>query len=161
RQIEEHLRQSQKMEAIGTLAGGVAHDFNNLLMVINGYNSLLFDSLTTDGKMRGDVGQIQKATGRAPSLSPRPLGVDPKQTIQPSVLKLNQVITGMEKLLHRLIGEDILISTQLAPDLGAVLADVGQMEQVILNLAVNARDAMPEGGQLAFETRNVEIGDAI
>jgi PAS domain S-box-containing protein len=161
RQIEEHLRQSQKMEAIGTLAGGVAHDFNNLLMVINGYSSLLSDSLTAEGKLRGHVDQIQKAAERATSLTRQLLAFSRKQTIQPSALKLNQVITGMEKLLHRLIGENISISTQLAPDLGTVLADAGQMEQVILNLAVNARDAMPEGGQLTFETRNVEIGDAI
>lgn len=157
RQIEEHLRQSQKMEAIGTLAGGVAHDFNNLLMVINGYSSILSDSLAAEVKLRGHVDQIQKAAERAISLTRQLLAFSRKQTIQPSALKLNQVISGMEKLLHRLIGENILISTQLAPDLGTVLADAGQMEQVILNLAVNARDAMPEGGQLTFETRNVEF----
>jgi len=161
RQMEEHLRQSQKMEAIGTLAGGVAHDFNNLLMVINGYSSLLSDSLATEGKLRGQVDQIQKATERAMSLTRQLLAFSRKQTIQPSTIKLNQVITGMEKLLHRLIGEDVLISTELAPDLGTVLADAGQMEQVILNLAVNARDAMPEGGQLTFETRNTEMGDEV
>ena len=161
RQIEEHLRQSQKMEAIGTLAGGVAHDFNNLLMVINGYSSLLSDSLASEGKLRGQVDQIQKAAERAMSLTRQLLAFSRKQTIQPSTLKLNQVITGMEKLLHRLIGEDILIATQLAQDLGTVLADAGQIEQVILNLAVNARDAMPEGGQLTFETRNIEMEDAV
>jgi len=161
REIEEHLRQSQKMEAIGTLAGGVAHDFNNLLTVINGYSSILADSLANEPKLRSHLDQIQKAAERAMSLTRQLLAFSRKQTIQPSVLQLNQVIAGMEKLLHRLIGEDILISTQLAPNLGTVLADAGQMEQVILNLAVNARDAMPGGGQLTFETRNVEIGDSI
>ncbi len=161
RLIEAHLRQSQKMEAIGTLAGGVAHDFNNLLTVINGYSSILSDSLINDAKLRGHVDQIQKAAERAMSLTRQLLAFSRKQTIQPSVLKLNLVISGMEKLLHRLIGEDILISAQLADDLGTVLADAGQMEQVILNLAVNARDAMPQGGQLTFETRNVELGDGI
>lgn len=161
RQIEEHLRQSQKMEAIGTLAGGVAHDFNNLLTVISGYGSILADSLANEPKLRSHLDQIQKAAERAMSLTRQLLAFSRKQTIQPTPLKLNQVIAGMEKLLHRLIGEDVLISAQLAPDLGTVLADAGQMEQVILNLAVNARDAMPDGGQLTFETRNVEIGDAI
>ena len=161
RAIEEHLRQSQKMEAIGTLAGGVAHDFNNLLTVINGYSSILAESLTNEPKLRGHLDQIQKAAERAMALTRQLLAFSRKQTIQPAPLKLNQVIAGMEKLLHRLIGEDILVSTQLASDLGTVLADAGQMEQVILNLAVNARDAMPDGGQLTFETRNVEIGDAI
>ena len=161
KQIEQHLRQSQKMEAIGTLAGGVAHDFNNLLMVISGYSSVLSDSLANDAKLRGHIDQIQKASERATSLTRQLLAFSRKQTIQPSPLKLNQIISGMEKLLHRLIGEHIIISTQLAPDLGTVLADAGQMEQVILNLAINARDAMPEGGQLTFETRNVEFGDSI
>ena len=161
KQVEEHLRQSQKMEAIGTLAGGVAHDFNNLLMVISGYGSVLSDALVHDAKLRGHVDQIQKASERATSLTRQLLAFSRKQTIQPSAMKLNQIITGMEKLLHRLIGEHILISAQLAQDLGTVLADVGQMEQVILNLAINARDAMPEGGQLTFETRNVEFGDSI
>ncbi len=161
RRMEDRLRQSQKMEAIGTLAGGVAHDFNNLLTVINGYSSILADSLDNEPKLRGHLDQIQKAAERAMSLTRQLLAFSRKQTIQPTPLKLNQVVAGMEKLLHRLIGEDVLISAQLASDLGTVLADAGQMEQVILNLAVNARDAMPNGGQLTFETRNVEIGDAI
>jgi len=159
--MEERLRQSQKMEAIGTLAGGVAHDFNNLLMVISGYSSVLAEALTTDAKLRGHVDQILKAGERAASLTRQLLAFSRKQTIQATPLSMNQIITGIEKLLHRLIGEDIRVVTRLAPDLGTVMADAGQMEQVILNLAVNARDAMPKGGELIFETRNVELGDSI
>jgi len=161
RHLEERLRQSQKMEAIGTLAGGVAHDFNNLLMVINGYSSVLFEALTADYKLRGYADQIFKAGERAASLTRQLLAFSRKQTIQAGKLNLNQVIAGMEKLLQRLIGENVRISASLAPDLGPVYADAGQLEQVIINLAVNARDAMPEGGRLTFETRNVEFGDAI
>jgi PAS domain S-box-containing protein len=161
RQMEERLRQSQKMEAIGTLAGGVAHDFNNLLMVMNGYSSLLAEALATEPTLRSHVDQILNAGERAASLTRQLLAFSRKQTIKPAHLNLNHVITGVEKLLHRLIGEDLKISVHLTPDLGAILADPGQMEQVILNLAVNARDAMPDGGQLTFETRNVELGDSI
>ena len=159
--MEERLRQSQKMEAIGTLAGGVAHDFNNLLMVISGYSSVLAEALSAEPKLRGHVDQILKAGERAASLTRQLLAFSRKQTIQPVALNLNQIITGIEKLLHRLIGEDVKIVTHLSADLGTVLADAGQMEQVILNLAVNSRDAMPNGGQLIFETRNVELGDLI
>jgi PAS domain S-box-containing protein len=158
--MEERLQQSQKMEAIGTLAGGVAHDFNNLLMVINGYSAVLSEALSNDPKLRNCADQILKAGDRAASLTKQLLAFSRKQTIQPTVLNLNQVISGVEKLLHRLIGENIVISTQLEPGLGAVLADSGQLEQVILNLAVNARDAMPDGGRLIFETRNLEMTDA-
>ena len=161
RHLEERLRQSQKMEAIGTLAGGVAHDFNNLLMVINGYSSVLFEALAADHKLRGHADQIFKAGERAASLTRQLLAFSRKQTIQSGKLNLNQVIAGIEKLLQRLIGENIRISASLAPDLGSVYADAGQLEQVIINLAVNARDAMPQGGRLTFETRNVEFGDAI
>jgi PAS domain S-box-containing protein len=161
RHLEERLRQSQKMEAIGTLAGGVAHDFNNLLMVINGYSSVLFEALSADHKLRTYADQIFKAGERAASLTRQLLAFSRKQTIQTGSLNLNQVIHGTEKLLQRLIGENIRISTSLAADLGPVCADAGQLEQVIINLAVNARDAMPDGGRLSFETRNVEFGDAI
>jgi PAS domain S-box-containing protein len=160
-QMEERLRQAQKMEAIGTLAGGVAHDFNNLLMVINGYSSVLSEALDSDPKLRHCADQIQQAGERAASLTRQLLAFSRKQTIQPTALNLNQVIHGMEKLLHRLIGEHIAIATKLAPDLGTVLADAGQMEQVILNLAVNSRDAMPDGGCLTFETANVELGGSL
>ena len=161
RHLEERLRQSQKMEAIGTLAGGVAHDFNNLLMVINGYSSVLFEALSSDHKLRGYADQIFKAGERAASLTRQLLAFSRKQTIQAGKLNVNQIIIGMEKLLQRLIGEHIRITTSLAADLGPVCADAGQLEQVIINLAVNARDAMPDGGALHFETRNVDFGDAI
>ena len=161
RRMEERLRQSQKMEAIGTLAGGVAHDFNNLLMVISGYSSVLAEALRADAKLSSHVQQILKAGERAASLTRQLLAFSRKQTIQPAPLQLNHIITGIERLLHRLIGEDIKIVARLEQDLGVVMADAGQMEQVILNLAVNARDAMPKGGELIFETRNVELGDSI
>jgi PAS domain S-box-containing protein len=157
RVMEERLRQSQKMEAIGTLAGGVAHDFNNILMVISGYGSVLMDALAGDPKQRAHVEQIQKAGERAAALTRQLLAFSRKQAIQPVPLNLNSVVNGIEKLLHRLIGENISIVTQLAADLGFALADAGQIEQVILNLAVNARDAMPDGGKLSIETRNTDF----
>jgi len=157
RGIEERLRQSQKMEAIGTLAGGVAHDFNNILMVISGYSSVLAEALQANAKLSGHVEQIRKAGERAASLTRQLLAFSRKETIQPAQLNVNDVVTNIEKLLHRLIGEHITISTHLAVDLGTVLADAGQLEQIILNLAVNARDAMPNGGKLAIETRNTVL----
>jgi len=157
RAMEERLRQSQKMEAIGTLAGGVAHDFNNLLMVIAGYGAVLNEALVGEPKLRGHVEQIQKASDRAAALTRQLLAFSRKQTIQPLPLNLNSAVSGVEKLLRRLIGENIAIATHLGPDLGAVKADAGQIEQVILNLAVNARDAMPDGGKLILETRHTEI----
>ena len=159
REIEERLRQSQKMEAIGTLAGGVAHDFNNILMVISGYSSVLSEALQAEPKLRSHVEQIQKSGERAASLTRQLLAFSRKQTVQPTQLNLNEVVSGIEKLLHRLIGEDIEISTNLEPNLGSVMADAGQMEQVILNLAVNARDAMPEGGKLTIATRQSKVGN--
>jgi len=157
RAMEERLRQSQKMEAIGTLAGGVAHDFNNILMVISGYSQVLIDSLAKEPKLRSHVEQMQRAGERAASLTRQLLAFSRKQTTQPEPLNLNGVVTGMEKMLLRLIGENIAVTTRLAPDLGTVNADAGQFEQVILNLAVNARDAMPQGGQLTLETKNVDF----
>jgi PAS domain S-box-containing protein len=157
REIEDRLRQSQKMEAIGTLAGGVAHDFNNILMVISGYSSLLSEALRSDPKLRGHVEQIQKSGERAAALTRQLLAFSRKQTVQPTNLNLNEVVAGIENLLHRLIGENISISTQLDPRPGAIKADSGQLEQVILNLAVNARDAMPEGGKLSIETRRTKM----
>jgi two-component system cell cycle sensor histidine kinase/response regulator CckA len=160
RALEERLRQSQKMEAIGTLAGGVAHDFNNILMVISGYSSVLGDALASDPKLRGHVEQIQKAGERAASLTRQLLAFSRKQAIQPAPLNLNGVVGGIEKLLRRLISENITISTHLSAELGMILADAGQIEQVILNLAVNARDAMPQGGRFTLETRNAEFADS-
>ncbi|HYL84812.1 MAG TPA: ATP-binding protein [Candidatus Angelobacter sp.] len=160
RLMEERLRQSQKMEAIGTLAGGVAHDFNNILMVISGYGSVLNEALASDPKLRAHVEQIQKAAERAASLTRQLLAFSRKQAIQPTPLNLNSVVTSIEKLLHRLIGEHITISTRLDSKLGTILADPGQIEQVILNLAINARDAMPDGGRLTLETRNTQIQDS-
>lgn len=157
RAMESRLRQSQKMEAIGTLAGGVAHDFNNLLMVIAGYGSVLRDAVENNPSLRAHVEQIQKASERAAALTRQLLAFSRKQTIQPVPLNLNGALGGIEKLLRRLIVENIAIVTRFAPDLGTIKADVGQIEQVILNLAVNARDAMPEGGRLTLETRNREV----
>src|SRR5580704_12639164 len=146
------------MEAIGTLAGGVAHDFNNLLMVIAGYSSVLNEALAGEPKLRGHVEQIQKASERAAALTRQLLAFSRKQTIQPVPLSLNAAVSGVEKLLRRLIGENISIVTLLGLELGSVRADAGQIEQVILNLAVNARDAMPDGGKLILETKHREIG---
>jgi PAS domain S-box-containing protein len=158
RAMEGRLRQSQKMEAIGTLAGGVAHDFNNLLMVIAGYASVLNEALDGNPKLHGHVEQIQKAGERAASLTRQLLAFSRKQTIQPVALNLNSAVSGVEKLLRRLISENIAIVIHLEPGLGAVKADAGQIEQVLLNLTVNARDAMPDGGRLTLETRQREIG---
>jgi PAS domain S-box-containing protein len=158
RAMEERLRQSQKMEAIGTLAGGVAHDFNNLLMVIAGYSSVLNEALAGEPKLRGQIEQIQKAGERAAALTRQLLAFSRKQTIQPVPLNLNTAVSGVEKLLRRLIGENISITTHLEPEIGVIKADAGQIEQVILNLAVNGRDAMPDGGKLTLETRHTEIG---
>lgn len=160
RLMEERLRQSQKMEAIGTLAGGVAHDFNNILMVISGYSSLLGEALTRDPKLRAYIEQIQKGAERAASLTRQLLAFSRKQAIQPVPLDLNSVVGEIEKLLHRIIGEHITISTKLDPQIGPVLADAGQMEQVILNLAINARDAMPAGGHLTLQTKNIDVPES-
>jgi two-component system, cell cycle sensor histidine kinase and response regulator CckA len=155
--MEEMLRQSQKMEAVGQLAGGVAHDFNNLLGVILGYTGLMLDRLSPDDSNRKGIEQIQKAGDRAALLTRQLLAFSRKQVLQPKVLDLNAVVAGMEKLLQRLIGEHIELRVVLDPALGRVKADAGQLEQIIMNLAVNSRDAMPPGGKLTIETSNVEL----
>jgi signal transduction histidine kinase/ActR/RegA family two-component response regulator len=158
RQAEEQLRHAQKMESIGTLAGGIAHDFNNLLTAIIGYSELVLSRLDTASPLRTKVEEIHDAGERAASLTRQLLAFSRKQALEAKVIDLNNIVTGMGKLLHRLIGEDIEQVMDLAPELGQVKADSGQIEQVIMNLAVNARDAMPEGGKLLILTANVEVG---
>jgi two-component system, cell cycle sensor histidine kinase and response regulator CckA len=156
RRSEEQLRQSQKMEAIGRLAGGIAHDFNNLLTAILGYSEVLLHRLPAEGPLRREVEEIKKAGDRASSLTRQLLAFSRRQVLQPKVLDLNAIVASMENMLRRLIGEDIELVTVLGRRLGAVKADPGQLEQVIVNLVVNARDAMPEGGRLTVETGRSE-----
>ena len=157
RKTEHQLRQSQKMEAIGRLSGGVAHDFNNLLTVINGYGSLSMLQLGDADPVRKNVEEILKASERATSLTRQLLAFSRKQVVHPRVINLNEIVRGMEKMLRRLIGEDVELSTNFDETLGSVNADPGQIEQVIMNLAVNARDAMPDGGKLTIRTANVAV----
>jgi two-component system, cell cycle sensor histidine kinase and response regulator CckA len=159
RTLEEQLRQSQKMEAVGRLAGGIAHDFNNLLTVIKGYSELMLDELSSADPHRMEVDEIKKAADRAATLTRQLLAFSRQQVLAPKVLDLNAVVSNMDKLLHRLLGEDIDLFTVLEPGLGRVKADPGQVEQVIMNLAVNARDAMPHGGKLTVETSNIDLDD--
>ncbi len=154
---EEQLRQSQKMEAVGQLAGGVAHDFNNLLTVISGYCALAVQVGDKAAPVRKHIDEIQKSAERAASLTGQLLAFSRKQVLRPRVLQLNDVVRGMEKMLRRLIGEDVELSTSYETALGNTLADPSQIEQVIMNLAVNARDAMPRGGKLTIKTSNVVI----
>ncbi|HZM50687.1 MAG TPA: response regulator [Vicinamibacteria bacterium] len=156
---EEQVRQSQKMEAIGRLAGGVAHDFNNLLTVIRGHGELVLRKLTGDHPMRRNLLEIGLASERAAALTHQLLAFSRKQVLQPRILDLGEVVERMSTLLQRLIGEDVELVTRRRGDLGSVRADPAQMEQVIINLAVNARDAMPRGGQLTLELANVELDE--
>jgi two-component system cell cycle sensor histidine kinase/response regulator CckA len=158
--LEAQLRQSQRMDAIGQLAGGIAHDFNNLLTIINGYCDLALDQMREDDPLRRNLEEVQKAGFRAASLTSRLLAFSRKQVVQPAIFKLNSVITDLEKMLHRLIGEDVWLRTVLDPELGSIRADHGQLEQVVMNLVINARDAMPTGGKLVISTANVDIDAA-
>ena len=160
RTLELQLHQAQKMEAIGRLAGGIAHDFNNLLMVISGYSEFLLERLGPDPRLRGPAQEISNATQRATSLTRQLLAFSRKQILAPKVLDLNEAVTENLKMLTRMIGEDIDLVMVPGPALGAVRADPGQIDQVIMNLAVNARDAMPQGGKLTIETANVTLDES-
>lgn len=157
KRLEDQIRQAQKMEAIGRLAGGIAHDFNNLLTAILGYSHLVEAELGEGHRLRGDVEQIRKAGERAAALTRQLLAFSRKQVLVPEVLDLNVIVADTEKMLRRLIGEDIELVTRLEPALDRVKLDRSQIEQVVMNLAVNSRDAMPDGGRLTIETRNVHI----
>jgi PAS domain S-box-containing protein len=159
RALEAQLRHAQKMEAVGRLAGGVAHDFNNLLTVITGRSQLLLLKLQPDSPLRRDVELVEETAHRASALTRQLLAFSRKQLVQPRVVDLNEVVRGMETMLSRLIGEDITLATHLDPTAGCVRADPAQLEQMIVNLAVNARDAMPLGGRLTLETSFVRLDD--
>jgi len=157
RQLEGQYRQAQKMEAVGRLAGGIAHDFNNLLTAILGTTALVLEDLGLDARARLDIQEIEKAAKRAAGLTRQLLIFSRQQVLEPRALDLNALVGNLEKMLHRLIGEDIELVTKPAASLGAVRADPGQLEQAIVNLVVNARDAMPQGGRLTIETAEVEL----
>jgi len=153
--LEEQFRQAQKMEAVGRLAGGIAHDFNNLLTVMSSCSELLLLDLAKDDRRRTDVEEIRSAAQRAAGLTRQLLAFSRKQILQPTMLDLNAIVAEMEKMLRRVLGEDVALDTALDPDLGFVRADHGQLEQVLMNLVVNARDAMPRGGRILLRTRNI------
>jgi signal transduction histidine kinase/ActR/RegA family two-component response regulator len=157
KQTQEQLVQSQKIEAIGQLAGGIAHDFNNLLTAINGYTDLLLADMPNDSSMRPDVQGIKRASAQAANLTKQLLAFGRKQMLRPKILNLNSLVDGMGQMLQRLIGENIELVSVLDPNLSQVAADPNQFEQILMNLVINARDAMPEGGRLTVRTENVII----
>jgi PAS domain S-box-containing protein len=157
RRLEEQLRQSQKMDAVGRLAGGIAHDFNNLLTAIIGYSQIALARLDASDELRKDIEEVERAGKRAAGLTSQLLAFSRRQVVQPRVIDLNAAMAEMERMLRRLIGEDIELATVPEPALGSVKADPGQIEQIVMNLAVNARDAMPTGGKLTMWTKNVEM----
>jgi two-component system cell cycle sensor histidine kinase/response regulator CckA len=159
KELEQQLRQAQKMEAIGRLAGGIAHDFNNLLTVIVGYSELVSGALAPDDALRDDVAEIQRAASSAESLTRQLLIFSRKDVVQTVVLDLNEIVDRLERMLRRIVGEDIEFIVRQARGLGRIKADAGQIEQVVMNLVVNARDAMPTGGMLTVETATVELDD--
>jgi len=154
KELEDQLRHAQKMEAVGRLAGGVAHDFNNLLTVINGYTDVLLDQLPDDGSEHADLAMIRDAGDRAAALTAQLLAFSRRTIIAPKALNLNVLVERLVKMCKRIIGENIVLTTHLDADLDPVMADAGQIEQVVMNLVVNARDAMPRGGRLSIATRN-------
>ncbi|MCC6862471.1 MAG: PAS domain S-box protein [Bryobacterales bacterium] len=155
--LESQLRQAQKMEALGRLAGGVAHDFNNILTVIAGYGQMLLSRLESDNPARADIEEVLKGAARAASLTGQLLAFSRRQPAQPRVLDLNALVSNMHRMLRRVISEDVRLETVLLPDIGRIKADPSQIEQVVLNLAVNARDAMPDGGCLTIETSGYQV----
>ena len=159
KQLEERLRQSQKLEAIGRLAGGVAHDFNNMLTAIGGYTALALEHAEPGSALHGDLDEVRKATDRAALLTRQLLAFSRKQVLVPELLNLNGVVLEIETMLKPLIGEDVVLTTELDPALGPIEADPGQLQQVLMNLVVNARDAMPGGGSVTISTANAEVGE--
>jgi PAS domain S-box-containing protein len=160
KQLEGQLQQARRMEAVGRLAGGIAHDFNNLLTIIKGYTELALTRVKVQPELRTDIERIEDASERAAALVRQLLAFSRRQVLQPKILDLNSIVVGLDKLLRRLMDEDIEMLTMVGSDVGTIKADPGQIEQVIMNLVVNARDAMSGGGRLTIETANVELDAA-